>query len=243
MSNIPHILLKCIVVDDEFMGRKLIEDYIDQHPNLTLTGSFRNVNEATSVLHSQEVDMMFLDIQMPGMLGTQFLKTLSDPPLTIFVSAYQQYAAEGFELNVVDYLVKPVGYERFSLAISKALKFAKIHNQETITPSLEKVFDHIFVYSEYALIKIIIKDITYIEGMKDYVKIYLDNEDKRVITKSSMKAIEAKIAGDSFFRIHKSYLINISKIKSIRNSMVLINDQELPISKTKLNLLLEQLNT
>lgn len=235
--------MNCIIVDDESMGRKLIEDYINQHPNLELKGSFRNADKATAILHTENIHLMFLDIQMPGMLGTQFLKTLSDPPLTIFVSAYQQYAVEGFELNVVDYLVKPVGYERFSFAISKALKHANFQNQELLKTSSSKDFDHIFVYSEYALVKIIINNITYIEGMKDYVKIYSNNDQKRVITKSSMKAIQEKLPPDSFFRIHKSFLINISKITSIRNSMVSIDNRELPISKTKLSTLLDKLNT
>lgn len=238
--------LLCLVVDDESLGRRLLIDYVKEHPDLTLATSCKNTSEAATALVNYPIDLMFLDIQMPGMKGTDFLKTLHTPPATIFVTAFTDYAVEGFALNVVDYLVKPVGFERFSTAVAKVIEQRNAkHPIPEVVPTdstTKEKKDSIFVHVEYALVKVMIADILFIEGMKDYVKINLDNGQKRVVTKSTLKAIEAKIGSASFFRCHKSYLINIDKIQSIRNNTIVINGHEIPISKVKHGELMSKLD-
>jgi len=236
--------LKCVVVDDESMGRKLLEENIKQIPFLELVASCKNAFDAMEVLHEKEVDLMFLDIQMPGMMGTQFLNTLPIKPMVIMVTAYPQYALEGFELDVVDYLVKPVGLERFSKAVQKALTLADLKDKPKsagVTENEEKE-DYFFVNVEYSLVKIPVKEITHIEGMKDYVKIFLETQAKPVITKATLKSIEERLPEEVFMRVHKSYIANIQKIDAIKSHILTINDREVPVSETNMSMLLDKLN-
>lgn len=239
------MILKCLIVDDESLARKLIEENIHQIPFLELAGMCKNPFEAMQFLQEHEVDLMFLDIQMPGMLGTQFLKSLKIKPAVIFVTAYANYAVESYELEVVDYLLKPVSLERFTKAAYKALEL-KLNESavstELKTESIPETLDYFFVNVEYALVKIITADISHVESMKDYVKIYLTTAIKPILTKSTLKAIEEKLPTRNFLRIHKSYVVNISKIQSIRSQVIYIGENNIPVSDVHLNDLMRAIN-
>ena len=236
--------LRCIAVDDESLGRKLLEEYISQLPFLELVRTCKNAFEAMEVLQEEKIDLMFLDIQMPGMLGTKFLASLRESPMVIFVTAYSNYAVESYELDVIDYLLKPVSLERFTKACYKALDAAK--KQETLSPATtvpqRETPEYFLVNVEYSLVKIIIQNISHIEGMKDYVKIFLQDTKKPVLTKSTLKGIEEKLPSTQFMRVHKSFIVNLDKIESIRSHQITIGDYEIPVSDANLANLLKRLN-
>jgi len=222
--------LSCLAIDDESLGRKMLEDNIRQVPFLELVGTCKNAFEAMEVLQVKPVDLMFLDIQMPGMLGTKFLETLPEKPLVIFVTAYSNYAVESYDLNVVDYLMKPVPLERFIKAAQKALNIRQ--KNLASTPALPvDTPNFFFVNVEYSLVKIIVPEITHIEGMKDYVKIYLAGIKRPVLTKSTLKGIEGKLPAQEFMRVHKSFIVNLSRIESIRNRELKIGHWEIPVGE------------
>lgn len=231
--------LRCLAVDDESLARKMLEDNIRQVPFLELARSCKNAFEAMQALQETPVDLMFLDIQMPGMLGTQFLQSLPEKPMVIFVTAYPNYAVESYDLDVIDYLMKPVSLERFTKAAYKALdaqrkKEALAAAPKTAPPatvSEPEQPDFFFVNVEYSLVKIPVRDITHIEGMKDYVKIYLQTAKKPVLTKSTLKAMEEKLPAQGFFRVHKSYIVRLDKIESLRNKEIRIGEHEIPVGE------------
>jgi DNA-binding LytR/AlgR family response regulator len=224
------MLLKCLIVDDESMARKLLEENIRQLPFLELVGACKNPFEAIQVLQEQTVDLMFLDIQMPGMLGTTFLQSLREKPMVIFVTAYAHYAVESYDLEVVDYLMKPVSMERFTKATLKALE-EKQKKIPSPTPEVETASpDYFFVHVDYALVKVLIAEISHVESMKDYVKIYKINTPKPILTKSTLKAMEEKLPTKSFMRVHKSFIINLEQIQSIRNQNITIAGHQVPVS-------------
>jgi len=236
--------LKCLIVDDESLARKLMEENIRQVPFLELAGICKNAFEAMQVLPETPVDLIFLDIQMPGMLGTQLLQSLPVKPMVIFVTAYSNYAVESYDLEVVDYLMKPVSLERFTKAAYKALDLHQKKmalSAQSVEKSVETP-DFFFVNVEYSLVKIPVKDITHIEGMKDYVKIFLETSKKPVLTKSTLKGIEAKLPAQGFLRVHKSFIVNLDKIQSIRNREIKIGDCEIPVGESNLEELLRLLN-
>ncbi len=237
--------MKCIVVDDENMGRKLLEENVRQIPFLELVASCKNAFEAMEILQTQEVDLMFLDIQMPGMLGTQFLQTLQKRPLVIFVTAYDTYAVESYQLDAVDYLMKPTSLERFSLAANKAYHvFQKSQSTTTVTASAptEPLEDFFFANVEYSLVRITIPKITHIEGLKDYVKIFIEGEKRPILTKMTMKGLEAKVTPHGFMRVHKSFIVNLRKIESIKQLRIKIGTFDIPVSDTHGAELMERLN-
>jgi DNA-binding LytR/AlgR family response regulator len=231
--------LTCIIVDDESLARKLLEANIRQLPFLELVGVCKNPFEAMQVLQEQVVDLMFLDIQMPGMLGTQFLQSLREKPMVIFVTAYSNYAVESYDLDVIDYLMKPVSMERFTKAALKAFEAKqKQDNFKAIDSKLlqEAAF---FVHVEYALVKIWIKEITHVESMRDYVKIFLTTAKKPVITKSTLKAIEEQLPAQRFMRVHKSFIVHLEKIESIRSQIIFIGEHPIPVSDVHLEGLMQ----
>lgn len=242
--------LKCLIVDDESMARKLLEENVRQLPFLELVGMCKNPFEAMQVLQEKQVDLMFLDIQMPGMLGTKFLQSLREKPMVIFVTAYANYAVESYDLDVIDYLMKPVSMERFTKAAFKALEEKQKLNAlltppSVISPVLEKeeeTPDYFFVNVEYALVKITISDISHVESMKDYVKIFLTTAPKPILTKSTLKAIEEKLPSKNFMRVHKSFIVNIDKIESIRSQNIAIGTHHVPVSDVHLEGLMKVLN-
>ncbi|WP_435355081.1 LytR/AlgR family response regulator transcription factor [Emticicia sp. SJ17W-69] len=226
--------MRCIAVDDEPLALDLLEDNIRQIPYLEFVGRCRNAFEAIDLIQTEKaenrsIDLIFLDIQMPGITGVQFLKSMVSNPMVIFITAYEQYALEGFELNIVDYLLKPVSFERFLKAVNKA---NELHQLKSNTYSTKNVFDeHFFVNAEYSLVKIRYADILYIEGLKDYIKIYLSTQSRPVITRMTMKSIEEKFSSMPFMRIHKSYIVSLNKIESIRNLKITIGTHLIPVSE------------
>lgn len=220
-------MMRCIAVDDEKWVLDLLVDNISRVPFLQLAGRCKNALEAIELLHKEEIDLIFLDIQMPGLNGIQFVQSLQHPPMVIFVTAYKEHAFEGFELAAVDYLLKPVSFERFLKACNKANELFRLKQ----TPKAETSRpDHFFVYVEYNQIKITIGDILYIEGMKDYVKIYLTTAAKPVMTKMSLKALEDKLLPYRLVRIHKSYIIATDKVTAVKRDIICLGDIELPLS-------------
>lgn len=219
--------MKCVAVDDEPLALALLEDNIRQVTGLELVASCSSALEALSVLNTVEVDLIFLDIQMPGLTGLQLLQSLSVRPMVILITAYEKYALEGFNLDVIDYLVKPVPFERFLKACNKAFDFYRLKKNGPVeTYSWPEYF---FVPAEYGLVKIVFSEIHLIEGLKDYLKIHL-GETKPLIIRMSLKSIEEKLPPSKFFRIHKSYIIALSHITAIRRNSVFLGDLELPLS-------------
>jgi len=221
-------MMKCIAVDDEKLVLDLLVDNIQKVPFLQLAGRCKNALEAMELLHKEQVDLIFLDIQMPGLNGLQFIQTLQNPPMVIFVTAYKEHALDGFNLNAIDYLLKPVSFERFLKACNKAQELFNLRQ-----PALKE--DHpgyFFVFVEYNQVKITIADILYIEGMKDYVKIFVASAARPVITKMSLKTLEEKLAGHRFMRIHKSYIVSADKVTAVKRDLICIANTELPLSDT-----------
>jgi two-component system LytT family response regulator len=219
--------MKCIAVDDEPLALALLQDNIRQVPGLELVASCSTAIEALKVLNETEVDLIFLDIQMPGLTGLQLLQSLSVKPMVILITAYEKYALEGFNLDVIDYLVKPVPFERFLKACNKAMDFYRLKKNTLTEP--QSWPEYFFVNAEYGLVKIVFSDIRLIEGLKDYLKIHL-GDTKPLIIRMSLKAIEEKLPPGKFFRIHKSYIISVKHITTIRKNSVFLGELELPLS-------------
>jgi len=220
-------MMRCIAVDDEALSLDLLEDNIRRIPFLKLVKRCKNAFEAHEAILQENIDLMFLDIQMPGISGVQFLQSIKHPPLVIFITAYEQFALEGFNLDVVDYLLKPVLFERFLKAAGKAHETFML-KQKPI--SLDEPLDYLFVNADYNLVKINVRDITYIEGLKDYIKIFIQDAARPVITRMSLKSMEEKLMAGKFVRVHKSYIVSIDKIKSIRKGKINVQDIQIPIS-------------
>ncbi|MCF3108872.1 LytTR family DNA-binding domain-containing protein [Niabella sp. CC-SYL272] len=222
--------IRSVIVDDEPLIRELLEDSLAQIPFIKVVRSCKNALELAQYLQTEPIDLLFMDVQMPGISGIQFLNTLEQPPMIIMVTAYEQYALQGFELNVVDYILKPFSFERILKACNRAqelFQLKKIKNTGS-----EPQAQYLFVNVEYTLVKIAIADICYIEGLKDYIKIHLSAARKPVLTRMTMKAMEEKLPQGAFARTHKSYLVALSKITVIKRDLVCIDQVEIPISES-----------
>lgn len=224
------MIMRCMIVDDEPLVRELLEDNMSQVPFLELVRSCKTAMEALETLQQEQIDLIFLDIRMPRLSGMQLLQSLHHPPLVIIVTAYEQYAVEGFNLQVADYIVKPFSFDRFLKACNRAAELFRMKNAPM--PSETAQNHDFFVNVEYTLVKIVAADIQYIEGFKDYIKIYLSSTPKPVLTRMSLKAIEAKLPPGAFIRTHKSYLVAISGITTIKRDFVCIGTTEIPVSET-----------
>ncbi len=224
-------MLRCIAVDDEPLALDLLEDNIRRVPFLDLKAKCSNPLEALEVLRKETIDLIFLDIQMPGLTGLQFIQSLSVKPMVILITAYDQYALEGFNLDVIDYLVKPVSFERFLKACNKAWEFFNLKSQAASEEGSGTHTDpgYFFVNAEYSLVKVVYDDIIMVEGLKDYVRIHL-TDSKPLVIRMSMKTIEEKLPQRKFLRIHKSYIISLDKITSIRKGSVFLGTAEVPVS-------------
>lgn len=222
--------MRCIIVDDEPLVRELLEDNVRQVPFLQLITSCKSALEALDILQKQRIDIIFLDIHMPRLNGLQFLQSLRHPPLVIIISAYEKYAVEGFNLQVADYILKPFSFDRFLKACNRAAELFRVKSSEN-SPDTGKNHDF-FVNVEYSHVKIVAADILYIESCKDYIKIYLTSAVRPVITRMSLKTIEAKLPVAAFIRTHKSFLVAISKITTIKRDLVCIGETEIPLSET-----------
>lgn len=217
--------LKCVAIDDEPLALELLQEYISRFPQLKLVHTFDDAISAVELLRNTKVDLLFIDINMPDITGIDLVRSLQEKPLVIFTTAHKQFAIEGFELDAVDYLLKPINFDRFTRAVHKAIDYYKYKNK----PSQEEN-DSLFVHSEYKLVKIPLTDIEYIESLEDYIKIHIAGA-KPVLTLLSMKKVLEKLPADKFQRIHRSYIVAVSRVKSIQNRKVqLLSAVELPIS-------------
>ena len=224
--------MNCIALDDEPLALDIIEAYVKKHPELNLIARCNNADEASKVLNSQHIDLMFLDIQMPGVTGLNFVRSLKNKPLFMFTTAYSEYAIDGFELDAIDYLLKPIAYDRFEKAIEKAKEYYTIKNNSELTESdLEN--DFIFVKANQQLIKLAYGEILYVEAFADYVKIFLN--DRKIVTLQTMKKMEAKLPSDIFSRVHRSFIVNRKAVQSFSTSVCEVNGEKIPVGKNYKN--------
>lgn len=222
-------MIRCIAIDDESLALDLLEDNIAKIPFLEFAGKFTNAFEALKLMKEQPVDLLFLDIQMPDISGIQFLKSLQQKPVVIFTTAFSKYALEGFELDVIDYLLKPYSFERFLKAVNKAHEYLELHEKVKEMRKGPAFGSHyLFVRADYKLVKVDIQEILFIEGLKDYVKIYCG--EKPVLTQMSMKSIEEKLPTGDFVRVHRSFIVAFDKIDFIHKSFISIRGREIPLS-------------
>jgi len=235
-------MLRCLAIDDEPLALELLEDNIRQVPYLKLEGTCSNAFEALKFLQEQTVDLIFLDIQMPGLTGLQFIQSLTNRPMIILITAYEKFALEGFNLDVVDYLVKPVPLDRFIKACNKAWELFNLRSKKAENPSSSEP-EFFFVNVEYSLVKVEFADIQWIEGLKDYIRIYLKSSSKPIITRMSMKAIEEELPLSKFIRVHKSFIVSVSAITSVRKNSIFIGAEEIPVGenyKDSVNILINK---
>ena len=218
-------MLQCIAVDDEPLALHLLEDYLTRVPDIKLVAKCNDAFEAGKILRSQPIDLMFLDIQMPGLTGLQFIESLANKPMVILVTAYEQFALEGYTLDVVDYLLKPVELDRFLKACNKAWELHQLR-------SGAQGKGYFFVNADYSLLKIQFDDVIWIEGLRDYIKIHLKSSPRPVVVRMSVKGVEAELPPTDFIRVHKSYIVSIRDITAIRKNSVFIKDQEIPVGDT-----------
>ncbi len=222
------LMLKCLIVDDEELARTLLETYIQRLPFLELVGKCKNPLEAIAILQQQPVDLLLLDIQMPELSGIDLLKTLKNKPLTIFTTAYEAYALEGYNLDVVDYLLKPIAFERFLQAVNKVLERS---SQQPSTPEMQATTlpakDFILIKSDHKIHRLPLEEITYIQSMREYVAYYTANG--RILALGSLKSLEENLPAERFQRIHKSYIVALDKVKSLEGNMLHVAGERLPI--------------
>jgi|SRR6218665_1086764 len=237
--------MKCVIIDDEPLAVELLQDFVKKVESLELISSFNNAIDAVSFINQNNVDLIFLDIEMPHFSGIDFINTIEKKALVIFTTAYSDYAVEGFNLGAVDYLVKPIPFHRFLKAVVRAQQVLQpaIANQPvsetTNTPEIQQ--DFMFVRAEYENVKLNFADILFIEGLKDYVKIYT-TDNKFTLTLISLIKLENLLSSKGFARIHRSYIINIKHVKSIQKNKVLISDKRIPISESYKNTFFEKIN-
>lgn len=220
--------LKTIAIDDEPLALRLVSDYVSKTPFLELVAALDNPLDAIEFLSQQPVDLVFVDIQMPDLTGIEFVRSLETAPKIIFTTAYEKYALEGFKLNAIDYLLKPFSYEEFLKAAQKARKQAEL--EVAIPQSIEANNQFLFLKSEYKIRRINFNDILYIEGLKDYIKVYTVGEDKPILSLNSIKSLEQKLPEDKFMRVHRSFIINLERIEVIERSRIVFGKTYIPIS-------------
>jgi len=216
--------LKCIAIDDEPLALEIIKKHVLDFPELRLLQTFDDAISGAEFLKNTSVDLLFIDIDMPDITGVELVRALGNKPMVIFTTAHKNYAYEGFELDAIDYLLKPIDIKRFTAAVTKALDYAK-HTSRKDNDEEECIY----VHSEYKMIKIVLRDIEYIESMQDYIKIYLVGVEKPILTLMSMKGMLEKLPSSQFIRIHRSYIVAIKKVKAIHNRKVKIGTVEIPV--------------
>ena len=224
-------MIRCLIIDDEPLAIELLEDFVSKISFLTLEKSCSSAFEAISVIQEGNIDLIFSDIEMPEFTGIEFIKSLEKKPLFIFTTAYSHYAVEGFNLNAVDYLVKPIPFHRFLTAVNRAQELFELKT-ETETPAQPLTMqssDFIFVKSEYENLKVNLSTIRYIEGLKDYIKIYT-NDPKPILTLNSLKAFEEKLP-INFIRVHRSFIVSLNHINSVQRNRIIIDKVYIPIGQ------------
>ena len=221
-------MIRCLIVDDEPLALDLMEDNLRQVGYIHVVAKCRNAADALRVLRDDPVDLIFCDIQMPGLNGLQLVQSMPYKPMVIFVTAYEHFALQGFELDVLDYLIKPVPMERFHRACQKA--YLAIEMKRAYGMQANPGRKYLFVYSDYNLVKISLDQIEYVEGLKDYVKIHLAGGDKPLLSRMSIKSLEQQLPNEQFYRVHKSYIINVDHVTRIRRGRVKTINSEIPLS-------------
>ncbi len=221
-------MIRTIAIDDEPLALQLVEGYIKKTPFLEMVASFDNPLDAMDFLGNETVDLIFLDIHMPDLSGIEFTRILKNRPKIVFTTAYEKYALEGFKLDAVDYLLKPFNYEEFLAAAQKAQKLIGLEN--VAAHKIEANNEFLFLKSEYKIRRINFNEIKYIEGLKDYVKVYLQNEAKPILSLNSLKAMEAKLPSAKFMRVHRSFIVNLEKINTIERSRIVFGKTYIPVS-------------
>lgn len=220
---------RCCVIDDEPLAVRLIASYVERTPTLELCGSFGSASEAIKTIIEGNIDIIYLDIEMPQINGIEFAKIVPPSCHIIFTTAYDRYAVQGFRVNAIDYLLKPVSYDEFLEATNRAIKTIEAEKSASI-PVKQREF--LLVKSEYRLIQIRISDILYIEGLKDYIKIYMAHQQKAILTLMSMKGIEQALPSGKFMRVHRSYIVNTSQISIIERNHLIIAGNTIPVSES-----------
>ncbi len=235
----------CVVIDDEELSRDLIDNFVERHSDLNLVGKFANPLEALLIFSEREIDLVFLDIQMPEMTGIEFLKTLSKPPSVIFTTAYDRYALAGYELSVIDYLLKPFSFHRFLKAVNKAIEIIDLRrnegNYDLALPTKEQPqpLEFLLVNADHKLHRIYLKDILYVQSMKEYVVYFTDKE--KIMALGSLKSLVDKLPAAEFMRVHKSFIVCKKRVKSLEGNQLHIEDVTLPIGGSYRNKVLEEL--
>ncbi len=225
--------LKCIIIDDEPLAIDLLKSYVLKTSYLELVGTFNSALSAISTINERQIDLLFLDINMPQINGLEFSKTIHASTRIIFTTAYDQYAVEGFRVNALDYLLKPINYTDFLQATNKALEWFKLAN---ISPT------SIFIKSGYRMEKIDFDNILYIENQKDYVKFHLENQKEPISSLMSMQSLEEKLPSNLFMRVHRSFIVNLKKIKTIERNCIVFGKEYIPVSESYKNKFMDFLN-
>lgn len=221
-------MIKVIAIDDEPLALKLVAGYIEKTPGLKLVGKFDNPVDASEFLADTTVDLIFVDIQMPDLSGIEFTRLIEKGPKVIFTTAYEKYALEGYKLEIVDYLLKPFSYEEFLIAVHKARNLLRLENKTLSKVDVNNEF--LFLKSDYKIKRINFNSILYIEGMKDYVKVYLQNSSGPILSITSLKLLESKLPDSKFMRVHRSFIVNLEKIDTIDRSRIVFGKEYIPVS-------------
>ena len=232
--------LRCLLIDDEPPALKVLVRYISEIGGIEIAGQCHNAIEALEVLRQKQVDVIFLDIKMPRIIGTEFLKNLSHPPKVIFVTAYREYAVDGFELDAVDYLVKPVSFERFFKAITKLNRVMGRETSAVIAIDAPNPAAFVYVKVDRDMKKVFVNDIQYIESWKDYIKIFL-TDGKNFLVKQSISAMENLLSEHKFMRVHRSYIISLDKVSGYNNISLQLGGHEIPIGRLYKQAVMERL--
>lgn len=215
--------MNCLIVDDEPLARKGLREYVDEIPFLKLVGEAESAIKASAILQNQHIDLMLLDIQMPKMTGLELLRTVKAPPLVIITSAYTEYALEGFELDVLDYLVKPISFERFLKAVNKAKEYADYRAQP-------RDADFFFVKCNQKFEKVRFEEVLYCEALQNYSVIHLPK--RKLITYVTFSGLESQLPSDQFLKTHKSYIVSVSKVTAVEGNEIFVGERSIPISRS-----------
>ena len=232
-------MIACLIVDDEPVAREILENHLNRINTFILAGSCKSAVEAFKLINTQSIDLIFLDINMPEISGLSFAKLINKQIKIIFTTAYREYAADGFDLQAVDYLLKPISFERFLQAVNKFMDETSLVTRDFTKEITEEKIDYFFVRSDRKMVKLNFSDILYIESISDYIKIHLT--DKTVVTRETISNVEAKLSQKEFIRVHRSYIVSLKNIDSFTNEIVEIAGHELPISRSYKNEVLRRL--
>lgn len=232
----PGLTMNCIILDDDPLAQNSIADFIEHVPYLTLISKCSTAFEAYDELHNHKIDIIFLDTQLPGISGIEFIKSLDEKPMIIFTTAFKEYALEAFNLNAMDYLLKPISFDRFLKSTNKAYEYYSLKSLKLRTSGKIKevnaASEFILVKADYKTIKINLNEILYVEGLKDYIKIFVVGSDKPIITLNSLKRMQENLPPDRFARVHKSFIISLNHIKVINKTQVVIGKNYIPIGES-----------